>query len=145
MADKPLVLGTSGQQQQVQPGHTLLLQPPTTANATINMPHGTAPTSPVDGDCWTTTAGLFCRINGTTIGPLGAPGAVVFNEVPSGSINGSNTSFSLAHAPASGIQLYLNGVLQQPGSGKDYTLSGATITMIAAPNTGDVLLAAYQY
>ncbi len=40
------------------------------AVASLNLPHGTAPTSPMDGDMWTTTAGLFCRINGSTIGPL---------------------------------------------------------------------------
>jgi len=43
---------------------------PTTAGASINLPHGAAPTSPVNGDMWTTTAGLFVRINGSTVGPL---------------------------------------------------------------------------
>lgn len=38
--------------------------------ASLRVPHGTAPSSPVDGDIWTTTAGLFIRINGSTIGPL---------------------------------------------------------------------------
>lgn len=38
----------------------------TTARSSIRLPHGTAPTSPVDGDMWTTTAGLFVRINGVT-------------------------------------------------------------------------------
>jgi hypothetical protein len=38
--------------------------------APLNIPHGTAPTSPNNGDIWTTTAGLFVRINGTTVGPL---------------------------------------------------------------------------
>jgi hypothetical protein len=46
----------------------------TTAAATLNVPHGTAPTSPTDGDVWTTTAGVYVRINGSTIGPLGAGG-----------------------------------------------------------------------
>lgn len=36
----------------------------------LRIPHGTAPSSPADGDIWTTTAGLFVRINGSTIGPL---------------------------------------------------------------------------
>lgn len=39
---------------------------PTTATASINLPHGVAPTSPVNGDEWTTTAGAFHRINGIT-------------------------------------------------------------------------------
>lgn len=40
------------------------------AAASITLPHGTAPTSPINGDMWTTTAGLFVRINGVTVGPL---------------------------------------------------------------------------
>jgi hypothetical protein len=42
--------------------------------ASISMPHGVAPTTPVDGDLWTTTAGMFVRINGATVGPLGVGG-----------------------------------------------------------------------
>ncbi len=38
----------------------------TTARASLRVPHGTAPTSPTDGDVWTTSAGLFVRINGVT-------------------------------------------------------------------------------
>jgi hypothetical protein len=36
----------------------------------MRIPHGVAPTTPTDGDIWTTTAGLFVRINGVTVGPL---------------------------------------------------------------------------
>lgn len=39
-------------------------------SASFRIPHGTAPSSPVDGDIWTTTAGLYVRINGATVGPL---------------------------------------------------------------------------
>ncbi len=38
----------------------------TTARASMCMPHGTAPTSPVDGDMWTTTSAFLIRINGVT-------------------------------------------------------------------------------
>ncbi len=41
-----------------------------TSTAGFRVPHGSAPSSPVDGDIWTTTAGLFVRINGATVGPL---------------------------------------------------------------------------
>lgn len=37
-----------------------------TGAASINLPHGTAPTSPVDGDVWTTTTGVLARVNGAT-------------------------------------------------------------------------------
>lgn len=40
------------------------------ASATFNIPHGAAPSSPANGDMWTTTAGLFVRVNGSTVGPL---------------------------------------------------------------------------
>lgn len=42
-----------------------------TAAAGVRLPPGTAPTSPVNGDLWTTSAGIFVRVNGVTIGPLG--------------------------------------------------------------------------
>lgn len=41
------------------------------AGAGFNLPHGAAPTSPANGDVWTTTAGIYVRVNGVTVGPLG--------------------------------------------------------------------------
>ena len=35
-------------------------------SASLRLPHGSAPSSPDDGAMWTTTSGLFVRINGTT-------------------------------------------------------------------------------
>jgi hypothetical protein len=40
----------------------------TTSTASFNAPHGTAPTTPVNGDIWSTTDGLFARVNGATRG-----------------------------------------------------------------------------
>ncbi len=45
-------------------------EPSTTASAGLTLPHGTAPSSPVNGDVWTTTAGIYVRVNGATVGPL---------------------------------------------------------------------------
>lgn len=56
-----------------------------TGAAGMNLPHGTAPSSPTNGDVWTTTAGLFIRINGVTIGPLVAstsPFSKLFTSTP---------------------------------------------------------------
>jgi len=36
------------------------------AGAGLRLPHGVAPTTPTNGDIWTTTAGLFVQINGVT-------------------------------------------------------------------------------
>jgi hypothetical protein len=38
----------------------------TTGAAGFRVPHGVAPTAPTNGDIWTTTAGMFVRINGVT-------------------------------------------------------------------------------
>lgn len=46
----------------------------TTSIPSIRLPHGAAPSSPTNGDLWTTTAGLYVRINGSTVGPLGTGG-----------------------------------------------------------------------
>lgn len=44
----------------------------TTAGPSFRVPHGTAPTSPTNGDVWTTTSGLYAQINGSTVGPFAA-------------------------------------------------------------------------
>lgn len=46
-----------------------------TGSAGLRVPHGAAPSAPVDGDVWTTSAGgMYVRINGVTVGPLAASG-----------------------------------------------------------------------
>lgn len=70
-----------------------------------------------------------------------------YQEVPSGTINGTNPTFTLTNTPNSAtLNLYRNGVFQKPG-GIDYSLSTSTITFQsgAIPQTGDLLFAAYQY
>jgi len=46
----------------------------TTALASLRIPHGAAPTTPTNGDVWSTTAALFVRLNGATatLAQLGA-------------------------------------------------------------------------
>lgn len=41
----------------------------------LNIPHGSTPANPVNGDIWTTTAGLYARIDGITVGPFGTGGS----------------------------------------------------------------------
>ena len=52
-------------------------------------------------------------------------------EVPTGSFNGSNVTFTLAGTPnpAASLILILNGSVLKPGAGNDYVLSGDTITL----------------
>lgn len=69
----------------------------------------------------------------------------VDKEIPSGSINGSNTAFTLANTPVVGSEhVYLNGVFQESGAGNDYTISGTAITMLTAPLTGEKLRVSYR-
>jgi len=64
--------------------------------------------------------------------------------IPSGDIDGLNTSFTLPETPTAGtLRLHLNGMRLRSGAGNDYTLSTNTITMATAPISGDVLIADY--
>lgn len=67
----------------------------------------------------------------------------VIGEVPSGTINGSNTAFTIANTPIAGtVQVYFNGLRMKATS--DYTISGTTITFGTAPVSGDTLITDYQ-
>jgi hypothetical protein len=70
---------------------------------------------------------------------------VTHKEVPSGTVNSSNTSFTLTYAPTSAdsLSLYLDGLLLNLTT--DYSVSGTTITMVVAPAFGQGLYATYQY
>lgn len=69
----------------------------------------------------------------------------VDKEIPSGAINSSNVTFTLANTPVAGSEhVYLNGVLQESGSGNDFTISGAVITYLSAPLTGEKLRVSYR-
>jgi hypothetical protein len=69
----------------------------------------------------------------------------VDKEVPSGSINSSNVTFTLANTPVAGSEhVYLNGVLQESGASNDYTVSGAVITYLSPPLTGEKLRVTYR-
>lgn len=66
----------------------------------------------------------------------------IVRETPSGSINSSNVTFTLANTPKVGSEMvYQNGLLQAVTV--DYTISGGTITYLVAPTTGDTLVVTY--
>ena len=73
-------------------------------------------------------------------------GTFADNETPTGSINGSNVTFTLAHtpSPAASLNCFENGVQQRAG-GADFTLATATMTYGAAPPTGATLICNYRY
>jgi hypothetical protein len=68
----------------------------------------------------------------------------ITRETPSGSVNGANTTFTLANTPISGTEsVFLNGLLQEAGAGNDYTISTNTITYLTAPIANDKIRVNY--
>ncbi len=70
---------------------------------------------------------------------------IQWNETPGGMIDGSNTTFTLAHVPipSGALSLYYNGQLLEQGPGNDFNLSGSTITTFFTPSPPDKLRATY--
>ena len=94
----------------------------TTSNAGFNCPQGAAPSSPINGDIWCTSLGLYVQINGGTVGPLGTGGG--------GGGSGTVTTVSVATAngflgtvanasttPAITIKTSVTGLLKGNGTG----------------------------
>src|SRR4029077_6525630 len=70
---------------------------------------------------------------------------IVTRETPTGTMNGANATFTLANIPTAGTEeVFLNGLLQEPGAGNDYPISGGTITMLSAPQSTDRLRVNYR-
>ena len=94
----------------------------------------------------------FWRGDGTWGTPVGGAGGVSSStgvwtqEVPSGTINGTNVTFTLLGQPTSNsvLSVYMDGYLLTQGGGKDYTVSGGTLTLAAAPAPGQALWATYS-
>lgn len=78
---------------------------PTVSSASILLPHGVAPTGLVDGDMWTTTSGLFVRINGTTeqLAELGNNTFVGKQTLPSSTTSAAPLNIGAGVAPTSPV------------------------------------------
>ncbi len=67
-------------------------------------------------------------------------------ETPGGTLDGSNTSFTLAQTPlpATSLEVFRNGALQQAGI--DFSLTSNTLTFLSAsvPQPSDILTAYYR-
>jgi hypothetical protein len=123
-----------------------------TAKSGFNIPQGTAPTNPVNGDIWTTTAGVYARINGVTTGPFGT--STVQTNMPNtwtalqtfnnsdiallGSSTGK-TTFTSANAGASDFVLTFPGATDTVATlGAVQTLTNKTLTspVLTTPTLG---------
>lgn len=73
-----------------------------------------------------------------------APAVTLTTETPSGTVDGSNKTFTLGTTPSGLLLLFRNDGFLAPG-GVDYSLSGNTLTMTVAPQPGDILTAVYYH
>ena len=98
------------------------------------------------------TAGTFNNVTINAKGLVTAASNVAYltssnfvpKETPSGAVDGTNTTFTLANAPIAGTEhLYFNGLLLESGTGNDYTIAAGVITMLFAPQSGDKLRCSY--
>lgn len=70
-------------------------------------------------------------------------GGVPFKGAPSGTINGSNTNFTITHTPkANSLLVFVDGVLDT-----NYTFNSGTktITFTTAPAVGQSVYVSYSY
>ena len=68
-------------------------------------------------------------------------------EIPSGTVNGSNPTFTLTNSPSptSSLKVWVDGLLMKQTT--HYNISGSTITFVSSfiPTTGQLLFASYRY
>jgi predicted small secreted protein len=113
--------------------------------ASINLPHGTSPSSSSQGDVWTTTSGVFANVNGTAVVLASTTGSVT--EITAG--NGMNfTTITASGAVTMGTPSTLNNTTTNATSTNshthaitNYALSG-TSNQITVSGSGRVLGAA---
>lgn len=115
---------------------------------------------PLKGVGFGTNAVVVVDDSGNLETAIGDPGSCVFAdgttglcapptfsdaETPSGTLDGTNNTLTLANAPLGlSLMLFRNGLYQTPNF--DYTLSGSTVTFVAGaiPQPGDTLTASYR-
>lgn len=67
--------------------------------ASLRMPHGVAPASPINGDCWTTTVGVFAQINGLAYNLVASPVDTVWPAANAAGVLTNDGFGSLAWIP----------------------------------------------
>jgi len=95
------------------------------------------------------TDALQVKLDGTSLtssstGLKVTSGRRIVRETPTGLVNGSNTSYTLANTPIAGSEeVFVNGLLMEPGAGNDYTIAAAVITSLVVLQTGDKIRVSY--
>jgi hypothetical protein len=89
----------------------LVTQASGASGAGLNLPPGTAPTTPVNGDLWITAVGLYAEINGSVVGPFGTGGGAT-----TGTANGL-AYYATSGNVVSGLATANSGVLVTSNAG----------------------------
>lgn len=111
----------------------------TTAGPSIRLPHGTAPSSPTNGDVWTTTAGIYVRINGATVGPLVSLGSIVASPEQGDVLYYNGTTWVALNHGTAGQALKSGGHAANPSWGDVSTTQTVPQNkVINLPTTSDV-------
>jgi hypothetical protein len=108
----------------------------TAASAFLNLPHGTVPSAPVNGDLFTTTFDLGCRINGTSRYFAQKSNSNTFSAGQKQTVSHSSTTAGFNVGPVAGDPTTLaNG---------DVWLNSTTNNLIARINGGNQQLNAVK-
>jgi hypothetical protein len=105
----------------------------TTGGAGLNCPQGTAPTSPVNGDIWCTSAGIYVQIAGVTVGPLGTGGGGGSGTVGSGATN-QVAAYATGGTAVAGETVAGDATAVVSGSNLNFTISAGAITLAKMAN-----------
>jgi len=87
--------------------------------------------------------GTGLSISGTTLNAAGT--SLNFADFISVTPSGSTITLANAPSPATSLSVFKNGQLLQPGSGNDYTVAAAVITLAVAPVAADNFQANYRF
>jgi hypothetical protein len=112
-------------------GGKTVLPASTTTQAPLNLPQGTAPTSPANGDFWTTSAGVFARIAGST------------QSLLSGTINPGTAGYVAVYTAPNAISSSANLPNIATVTATAQTSSIGTTTLYAVPSSGAGMYAVY--
>jgi hypothetical protein len=109
-----------------------------TTGAGLRIMPGTAPTSPVNGDVWTDTAGIYARINGSTV-TMSAPSAATVAEAKLGNDTAKFINCNVLQKVVNSPSYYKfpRGIMSTSTSGTGAAVTaGALLTNMVGTTTG---------